>query len=156
MGRKMSEETKAKISKANKGRKMTPEQRQRQSESRKRGFAEGRIKIGRRNIESLVKWNKEHSGPRSLSWKGGRSFDQNGYVILRNSKHPNSDSNGQIPEHRLVMSEHLGRPLQPWEHVHHINAVKDDNRIENLMVVTKKIHKGYVLCPHCNKEFAIR
>jgi hypothetical protein len=156
MGRKMSEETKRKISRANKGRKMTAEQRRKQSEARKRGFAEGRIKIDKKAIAALVKWNKEHSGERSPSWKGGRSFDQNGYVILRRPDHPNSDSNGQIPEHRLVMSEHIGRPLQPWEHVHHINAVKTDNRIENLLIVTKKIHKGYVTCPHCNQKFAIR
>ena len=153
MAHKQSEETKQKISRANTGRKMTKEQRKKQSESRKRGFANGTIKIAWAGTKGVMDWNKK--GPESPSWKGGRSYDQNGYVILR-VDHPNADSNGQVPEHRLVMSNHLKRPLQPWEHVHHINGVKDDNRIENLMVMTKKVHKGYVLCPHCNKEFAIR
>ena len=47
---------------------------------------------------------------------------------------------GLIDEHRLVMEQYLGRKLRPDEVVHHINGNKQDNRIENLEVMTNSEH----------------
>lgn len=61
-----------------------------------------------------------------------RQINNNGYVLVYAPENPTSTVNGFVLEHRLVMAEHLGRPLQRWEQVHHKNGVRHDNRLENL------------------------
>jgi len=70
----------------------------------------------------------------------GRKIDKDGYVLIRKRDHKNCDSSGYVREHRLVMEACLGRLLEPHELVHHKNEIRDDNRIENLEVMSLSEH----------------
>ncbi len=45
-----------------------------------------------------------------------------------------------ILEHRLVMAEHLGRPLEKYEVVHHIDGNNQNNDLANLLLLSAQAH----------------
>lgn len=89
---------------------------------------------------------KGYCNPHYQRWREGKSLDTpvrghnpgewgrwlldtSGYVFR--IMHVSGRSRRQL-QHRYVMEQHLGRDLLPHENVHHINGVRDDNRIDNL------------------------
>ena len=94
------------------------------------------------------------SGAANPNWRGGRHTIR-GYVFIyitsndfffpmaRKSACP---TGGYITEHRYIMAKHLNRCLLPWEIVHHINGVKNDNKLENLELIKGRVaHHSYNL-----------
>jgi|SRR5215510_4072190 len=80
-------------------------------------------------------------GSDNPAWNGGRFLTPKGYVMIYVPDHPHTTSHHHhIYEHRWIMEQHLGRYLERSEHVHHINGIKDDNRIENLQLLTGAQH----------------
>jgi len=117
----------------------------RHSEKTKRKISEAHKKI---KHPKLLKWGKEHppKGKNNPMWKGGKSI-RNGYIWLNMNK---------MLEHRFIMEKYLGRKLKSYEEIHHLNGIKTDNHLENLIIVINGFHKSKVGCPFCNKEFLIK
>lgn len=78
-------------------------------------------------------------GKLASNWRGGRRTIKAGILIYQ-PDHPAASKDGYVLEHRLLMEKELGRHLDPNEYIHHINGNNQDNRIENLKLVTKKEH----------------
>lgn len=109
-------------------------------------------------VRSTVLWNLRrqlknplYTGFCADCWRGLRWSEKGryrpelrkphrGYIKLFVPDHPMADKRGEVFEHRLVMSEILGRPLRHYEHVHHKNGNKGDNRPENLELVEAGKH----------------
>lgn len=47
-----------------------------------------------------------------------------------------------IPCHRYIMSKKLNRPLESWEHIHHIDMTRDYYDISNLYLCTDSKHQA--------------
>lgn len=98
----------------------------------KTGYWEGKKRppISEEWRKNLV--NSTKKGNKHWNWKGGK-FAEKGYIVILKRNHPFCDKDGYVKRSRLVMEKHLGRFLLPEEIVHHINKIRDDDRIENLM-----------------------
>jgi len=99
---------------------------------------------------------RKNKGKKHPLYGNGKTKDGNGYIILSSKEH--GENKGRR-EHCVVMERHIGRKLKNTEIIHHKNGIKDDNRIENLEILTRAEHnrrhsvRGKLLrCKICGKE----
>ena len=112
-GHKLTVEQCRAISKRQKGKKLSEETKRKIGEARK--------------IDGI-----EHKKKRA-----------DGYVSVYYPNHPCSNKEGYIMEHVLIMEKLIKRHLFINECVHHKNEIKDDNRVENLALMTRNEHASY-------------
>ncbi len=78
-------------------------------------------------------WRRNISKGKTGTGKGYR-VASNGYIEFTAGPHKNRSM------HVVLMELFIGRPLLPWECVHHIDHNKLNNSISNLMLMTRVEH----------------
>jgi hypothetical protein len=146
-----SEEWTQKIAKALRERERTPEETAQSianlskawemergpvSQETKDKMRKAAIKRERAHIEALHASNVKNGHYYPL---GAAVFNKkSGYVMVK-VQHFNRQRNWRM-QHRVVMEQHLGRPLARNEWIHHIDGDKTNNDLSNLALLTPKEH----------------
>lgn len=92
-----------------------------------------KVKLLPERNDSAVRVQRRRLGFKSRPIVFNREFIAGGYKHIRKN-------GGYKREHVIVCEQHLGRQLEKWEVVHHINGIKLDNKQENLYVCTRNKH----------------
>lgn len=128
LGKFVSEETREKIGNASRGRKHSDGAKKKMSLSALR----------------YISKHPRPSGNKNPNWKGGKYKTAHGYINICLPNHPYTNAGSYVFEHRLIMEKHIGRYLKPEESMHHVNGIKDDNRIENLkLFISESEHQKH-------------
>lgn len=99
------------------------------------------FKKGQRSSPKTEFKKGENTRENHHNWSGGIYTTKQGYVMKLCPDHPSCSKTGYVQAHRYIMEKHIKRLLNTNEAVHHINGIKNDNRIENLKLMIKADHK---------------
>lgn len=103
---------------------------------------EARRKISEKNIGRIFseETRAKMSASRRITGMGHTKKRADGYRTVFFPSHPRASKEGYIMEHILIMENVIGRHLEKGEVIHHINRIRDDNRVENLQLMTVSEH----------------
>lgn len=87
--------------------------------------------------------SKSKIGIKNPMYNNGIHYHVGGYRMILCPEHPRKEGH-YVMEHILIIEKHLGRYLTEKEVIHHINGIRNDNRLENLK-----------LCKDCSEHMAL-
>lgn len=107
--------------------------------------------LGMRKTKEIEFLNRSivRKGSKASNWKGGKAKTTMGYQAVLMPEHHRADKNGYVLEHILVFEQETGIEVPSNCCIHHLNGIKDDNRIENLCMMT---HASHTVFHHKNSK----
>jgi len=104
-------------------------------------------------LQKLGSKRPNMTGDKHPRFAGEKIDHSGGYIEVYAPNRPSTRRSGRMLEHRLVMEEHIGRPLRRQEVVHHKNKIRSDNRIENLMLFPNvRAHTAWEYIEECEER----
>lgn len=96
-----------------------------------------------KEVKEKISKSKKGKIRKKTEFGGHKKQRTDGYIYVFVPNHRYATKDGFVMEHILVMEKHIGRYLKDDEVVHHKNKIRNDNRIENLQLMTFNEHARF-------------
>jgi len=97
-------------------------------------YWEGKHRYGSTNEKVSQSTMKE----KHWRWNGYFKKDWEGYIFYYCPEHPKHNYRGLVRLHSYIVEKFIGRYLKDGEEVHHIDKIKNNNNLINLMLFSSK------------------
>lgn len=116
-----------------------------------------KISAAKKGVVRPAEWCRNISLAKRCNYNGLNGYGHTkshcrGYMLAYVPMHPHAHSDGYVMLHTVLVERKIGRYLYESEVVHHLNHVRDDNRLENLVLMDKKQHMSM----HMKQRYAER
>ena len=89
---------------------------------------------------STARSRNKRLGEANPHWRGGVVLNGDGRIYIFSPRHPHAWKRGYVSRAKLTIEKQRGEYLPKDAVIHHINRIPTDDRIENLMILSRSEH----------------